>query len=301
VVDQQLPEIPDFVIAALMRSDYSRGDAKYSPSNLSSPPQIRVLMQRHPHALPRDPWKRIHSVAGSAFHAWVIDPLPRDRYLVEERQYATVQVDGREVAVSGQLDVFDLHDATLYDIKTTSTWSHAEGPKPEWTWQTNVYAWMLRQQGLRVERIRVLAFYLRDWSESRIGHEDYPPIPCWPWEIPILPDGEVVAWLQDRIARHEWAETRPDAELPPCTPDERWMTADDWVVQKRDSDRPWKHFATQAEAEAFHGNMRPVTAQQYEVRHIPPTPKRCQQWCPVASVCHQYQRELGGAEGQGCS
>ena len=104
--------MPDAVVEAVRNDPYSRGDSKYSVSDLVTPPRIVHLTRRHDDEISVDVVDRFWALFGQVAHG--ILERAGGGGEVEKRYFA--DIDG--VTVSGQVDL--IKDGIIYDYKTTS-------------------------------------------------------------------------------------------------------------------------------------------------------------------------------------
>ena len=64
-----------------------------------------------------------------------------------EQRLSTV-MPGTGAKISGQFDLFDKQDGTLYDWKETSVWKFLLGDTEEWEQQANINLYLMRMNGL---------------------------------------------------------------------------------------------------------------------------------------------------------
>lgn len=219
--------LPAPIVSAVTEDAYKKS-GEFSVSGLIKPPQVLQLTTRHEAKIVADVKNQLHVLLGKAMHA--ILEMAGQRHLTHlVEQELVTRVSG--VAVSGRPDCVALEDGVLTDYKTTSVWSFLRGVKSEWVAQLNVYAWMLREKGVAVSRLQVVAL-LRDWTSSKIHENDYPP--CGMMVVPVVlwTDQECRAYVETRVSAHVVARDLPDDELPQCTAEERWERPPQFVVMK---------------------------------------------------------------------
>src|SRR3990167_5720293 len=90
--------IPDILAHALMQDDYTKGDAKYSITELISPPRMVALQRHYADDLTQDVAECLASVFGRATHH--IIQSAKGTGVPEERLY----MDLAGVRLSGALD-----------------------------------------------------------------------------------------------------------------------------------------------------------------------------------------------------
>jgi hypothetical protein len=276
--------LPDPVVKALTRSEYSKGESNRSITQLIDAPRVRILRQEHWDELEEDVSEKMWAVMGTAAHKMFEDTAD-DKHVSEERIF--LEIDGW--VVSGAIDVQRIEDdgITIMDYKTTSVWSVILG-KVEWERQLNCYASLLRRaKGAKVKGLKVIAI-LRDWrSRDALDKADYPKAPIVEIDIPMWSDSDQDTYLDSRVELHQNAEfdRLTGAELPECSPEERWEKPSVWAVKKIGNKRAIKLYDNEASAKA---DLLP--GQEIEFRRGEPT--RCTaNWCRVNAWCSQYQRE----------
>lgn len=108
-------------------------------------------------AIPESMW---YSLRGELIHRLVERPDMDNPYLRRSEMRLRAKVNGHEV--SGQLDNYKLRfleQGVLKDWKSIGDnglqYIIFEGAKEEHIWQTNIYAWIARQNGFRVDHIEI--------------------------------------------------------------------------------------------------------------------------------------------------
>ena len=192
-------DLPETLFRAVLNDKYSRGGAHYSATDLIRPPRITILTHRYWEQIEEDVSDRIWSLLGKAVHA-ILEAADPDDALTEERLYA--EVDG--YVISGASDLY--HDSIITDYKVTSVWSRVFGSRIEqWSQQLNVYAYLFRQAGFDVEKLRVVCIY-RDWSANKaIQNRRLPQLPAETLPIALWAFERQVEFVRKR---HEWSRRR---------------------------------------------------------------------------------------------
>ena len=133
--------LPDPVVRALTRSEYSKGDSNRSITQLIDSPRVRILRQEHWDELEEDVSEKMWAVMGTAAHKMFEDTAD-EKHVSEERLYT--EIDGW--VISGAIDVQKIEDdgIVVMDYKTTSVWSVILG-KSQWEYQLNCYAALVSQ------------------------------------------------------------------------------------------------------------------------------------------------------------
>lgn len=271
-------------------------DDAYTISELNLPPRLLALQRLHGDAIVQDASEFTWMLFGTVAHD-ILASDPEDDQLVEVRLRTTI--DG--VQISGKPDRLTA-DGVLEDHKFTSNWAFKEGIKPDWLAQVNCYAYLARLNGYRVERGRITA-YLREWNPSTAAGQRgtgraYPPDPVLQMPIDLLWDDEQChVYLRSRIALHEAIDLGPwtvMADLPRCTPEERWERPTRWAVMKTPAA---KRASRVLDTEAAALEYQRLNGGSIQLR--PGASPRCLYYCPVRSVCEQgweYRFDAGEEE-----
>jgi hypothetical protein len=213
--------------------------------------------------------------------------------MAEQRLYA--EVNGW--ILGGQFDRLSFTDGGLIqDYKVSSVWTAIDGQaKPEWTAQLNCLAWLARQRGIAVSRAEIVLL-CRDWSASkaRVGG-GYPARPVVRLPVELWSDIEARRFIEERVKAHQEAETLDDAELPPCTPAERWEGPSIYAVRREGRKTAIKLFSDGAEALI----RAAALGKGHYIEHRPGVPARCRDYCAVSGFCNQWQAELAAGGGDG--
>ena len=281
--------LPDPVVKALTRSEYSKGESNRSITQLIDAPRVRILKQEHWEELEEDVSEKMWAVLGSAAHK-MFEETGDEKHISEERLF--LEIDGW--VISGAIDVQRIEDdgVTIMDYKTTSVWSVMLG-KSSWEYQLNCYAALVRRsKGMHVKGLKVIAI-LRDWrSKDALDKPDYPKAPIVEVDIPMWTEAQQDEYLNERVALHQKAEfdRLTGSELPDCSRDERWEKPPIWAVKKIGNKRAIKLYDNEEDAKADL-----LAGQEVEFRRGAAT--RCEaNWCRVNAWCSQYQREREAIE-----
>lgn len=271
--------LPEPIVEAVRADDYSRGAADISITGLLEPPRITVLRSAHWDALEEDASDRIWSLVGQIGHGILERANKRD--LVEKRLFASIE----GWTVSGQLDHFILEEGALSDYKFTTVYKVMNNQAPQdWITQTNAYAWLLRQNNIDVQRLRIVAI-LRDWSKREAARrkQEYPQHQVAVLEIPLMPDDEITEILRARVLLHQKAvlDHAAGLSLPLCSSEERWEKPAVWAVMKRGRKIAVKLLPSEQEAFAYAQTL----GADHFIQRRDSEQTRCQFYCGVAEHC----------------
>ena len=283
--------LPDAFVAAVAGDPYSPGvplpgtRGVYSVTTLIGPPQIKRLLDQHEDELSEDVSDRVWALLGRSVHK-MLEHSAGTSEVTEKRLYA--ELDG--YTVSGQTDNLDVRKHELFDWKTTSAWSVKAGLREYWIRQTNAYAWLAAENGIRVDKLFIAAI-LRDWSRTeRMRYAPtYPEAPVVVLSVPLMPMYAVRNYLQERLMLHT-AQAVAD-----CTSAERWERPGKWALMKQGRMSAVKLEDTAEELMAYAQDKGLAVGEKDSAGHWlverPGEFVRCMDYCPVRSVCPQLKRE----------
>ena len=297
--------LPIRIAFSKYRSQYDKGDADYSVSEVIRPPRITILSQRHQEeirAKPLDINALLESFDGTATHR-MFEGLLQDEpdFILERRLF--VELFGRRV--SGCPDMIHVPTRTLYDYKKTSVWKAILGDTSHWCEQLNTYAHLIRVNlGLDIGQIFVLAWW-KDFAErdrELSGDRRYPASKIEQIAIPLWSPEDQEQFLRRRVYDLVIAESFPDNLLPECTPEDMWIRGGGWAVMPytggRRGRRAARILATREEAEQWmtdNAQMRPKGV-RWKLEARRGFRARCENWCVVNEWCSQYAEYVGGGQ-----
>lgn len=278
--------LPQTIVNALSRPNYSKGRADISVTELIAPPQLVALKHKHKDELESDAADMVWSLFGSAVHS-ILEQGADDDHVLEERLYATIGA----WTISGAIDVQRFRDGgvDILDYKVVKAYS-VMNEKVEWEQQLNMYAWLVNnQKELDVHSLAIVAI-VRDWSAREAQRSaDYPQAPVV--VVPIKRWGFIdqTNYVIERLRLHQdaYSAVNVGGEVTPCTPAEMWEKPTCWALMKEG----------RKSAVKIHWDAPPELPDEkhfIEVREGERT--RCKSYCPVSKFCSQYQEYLGRSE-----
>ena len=184
--------------------------------------------------------------------------------------------------VTGRVDLYDLENETVYDWKTASTWKVQFNDFSDWDKQGLIYAWLMKQNGLKVKEIKFVAL-LKDHSKSKARKDsEYPQKPVVVHTVKATEESlkEIEAFINMKVRQFEVAETLEDEKLTPCTKEERWESPAKYAVMKTGRKTAIKLFDTKEEAEK---NMVSIGGTYVEERKA--ESKKCLDYCNCKEFC----------------
>lgn len=250
---------------------------KYSVTELIKPPQVLQLERRHASELLPDPLANVFKLIGKMAHG-KIEQHAGSTELAEE----SIVVEESGVKVSGTPDLYE--DGKLYDFKTCSTYAIADGVKPEWEAQLNLYAHLYESIGFPVTELWIVAL-LKDWRRA-IAKRDptYAQSDIATLKVALWPKEKRAAFLWDRVRQHEAAEQDPDNTLPNCTDEERWASPQVFAVMKKGRKSAVKLHELESAAK-LHAEQVPTAYVQNRPRQY----RRCEDYCAASEFCQQWR------------
>ena len=283
--------LPQTFVNVLRRSNYTKGKAHLSVTELINSPRISVLRKANYDQLEEDVADKIWAIFGTAIHA-VLEHGRSDNQIVEQRLHANV--DGYDVSGAIDLQEVDSDGIHISDYKTTGAWA-VMNEKKDWEEQLNCYAWLVEKvKQVPVKSLTIVAI-IRDWSrrDAQIK-EGYPEAPVKSIDIPVWTFEERDYFIKERIRLHSDAyfalETNTD--LPFCTPDEMWEKPSYWAIRKIGGKRATSIHNTAEEAEAKLQEL----GKGYEIEHRPGERTRCANFCQVRDFCNQWKEYQNATE-----
>lgn len=271
--------LPDAIVRAVEKDSYTKGSADISVTELLSPPQMRQLKLAYAAEIVEDVSDRIYSLMGQSLHAIIERAASEDATVMAE---ATVYSEYNGWVVKGQADHLLLATGELLDFKMTTTYKVAGGQVPrEWVEQTNIYRRMLqKEKGIEISSLAIIAI-LRDWSKNKsLTTQNYPQAQVLRLDVPLWSAEQADAFIMERVRLHQ-------AEHPvECSDYDTWSRPDSYAVMKRGNVRAIRVFNNVVEAEQLAS-----TASNLYVEKRPGLAVRCQDWCPVAQWCPQWQAD----------
>jgi len=283
--------LPEPFVAAVTADDYVRGDALYTATELITPTRILSLRKRFDSELVEDVSERVWAMQGQVRHL-VLERIARtdpNRYLIEQR-FEAVMPGGAKI--SGQIDLFDFKDGTLYDWKETSVFKFSRiGDTLEWEQQANINLFLMRMNGMTVHALKNIAI-LKDWKvrEARIaklsrGKKEYPECAIHVMPLPMWTIGQAQDFILERIKTHNENMEKP----PVCTKKERWQKDASFALCHRDRKRAIRLFDNRDMAEAaMIQKMKaspPGESKKFYIEERQAEPRRCLDFCAVQMQC----------------
>ena len=266
---------PDEIVKAIQNDPYTKDGADFSVTELIKPPQIRRLWKEHDEDISIDVRDEIWKLLGKGVHAAI--EQAGGEGTKEQRFHAK----HNDLTISGAIDLIG-DDGLITDYKVTSAYSVQKGLKEDWERQLNLYAWLLRQNGITANKLQIVAI-CRDWMKSRVGKYDYPDSMVVVLSVPLWRDGRQDDYVDQRVRVHTQESTIP------CTPEERWARGAYQVNPTHSKGGKPRSFDTLQDATNYINKQKTGS---YTIKDGDAKLVRCESWCEVAPFCPQWK---GGA------
>lgn len=184
--------------------------------------------------------------------------------------------------VTGKYDI--VYGGQLSDYKSTSVWGYVFGSNIEdYKRQGSIYRW-LNPEIITKDTVEI-QYIFTDWSAMKAKQsKDYPQAKYLTATYPLFPYAETEEWVHNKIKELERLVDVPQPQLPRCTDDELWRSANVYKYYKNPQNvsRATKNFDSQLEAETYmmdQGGVGRIDTVEGQV-------KRCK-YCSVLDVCDQ--------------
>lgn len=287
--------LPDWLVTVVEKTNdqYDPGEkTDYSISSLLTPPNIYTLEKEHDPE--PDVADMLQSFVGTAVHDKIEEKLKDDpRYLIEERLYFNLHIpeaptDKKDFVISAQLDLYDKETKEHCDHKNSKLWSFTK-EKAEYNAQLAFQRFLLRREGYEVKQSYIGGF-AGDWGKRKTLYDkNYPKVMWMRVDYPDWDDEVLLEWLKEKVLGLEYAKI---GQIRMCSPEERWRTADEYVVKKVGSKNAIRGSKTRdrSKAEA----MAEEKGKAYYVEDRPGEDIRCKtSFCPVKDYCEYYKKHYG--------
>lgn len=253
-------------------------------TELLNPTKIILLNRRHANEIEMDDVDMLWSLLGTALHHFIELKGEDHTCLVEER----LNKNFGKYTITGQFDFYN-EDKELRDIKVTKAFVIIKKTREfEWTMQQNIYKLLLKEAGFEVNNIFIDAI-IKDFSKYRAMKEnDYPKSEIISIPIQILPEQDVINFIQNKLAEIEKYENLPDDDIPICPEEDRWGEIK-YAVMKEGRKTALKVFDTEKEAEEFAMQNKGTYLEKRDNTDI-----RCLEYCQCNLFCNYYKQKYSG-------
>jgi len=267
--------LPQPIASAVSNDPYDNGGADASITTLIGPARIGALKHACADQITEDVSDRIFSLLGQLMHGLL--ERANTEGVAERRLYT--EIEGWKI--SGATDSYYEH-GLIDDYKLTTSYKFKDGKvPPEFEQQLNCLAVLHRRNGFKVTRLRIVGI-LRDWSKLEARRDpSYPQSQILILDVPMWPGEVAERFLKDRVILHQQARL----SLPECSPEDRWQRPTVYAVMKAGRKTAVKLHETLEAAKAH-----AAADSAFYVEKRPGQQIRCENYCPCAPFCEQYQK-----------
>lgn len=284
-------DLPAAIVRALENDPYESEGADATVTSLHNPPRMNILTRERRGEIAQDASELVNVLLGQAVHV-IIERAAQPPEIAEKRFYADVL----GWTIGAKPDLYNPETGIIEDWKVPSIWGIVVGDAlKEYEHRLNTIAYVLRQNGQKVTKLRIVAIF-KDWDQREARNkEDYPKKPIMAYELPIWPDAEAEAYVKHLVQRQQEAiiDWERDGILPDCSLEERWESAPRFAVMKGSNKRASKVCDSMAEAQDY---IRLKGGNDLSVETRPAQAKRCMHYCPAREVCSVGQSWAEAAE-----
>lgn len=241
-----------------------------------------VLTDRHFDEIEQDVSKMIFALFGTSVHSILEEQV--DDYIKE--QMFSVKVG--EWNITGKVDRYSPTEHVLEDWKTTSVWKFIYQSFDDWQKQGLIYAWLMRQSGVIINKCRFVCF-LKDWSETEaLRKENYPKAGVGVYEFDVTAEllADIERFIKEKVEQITVAYKLSDDEISPCSAQERWEEQTKFAVMKKGRKSALKLFDTKEEAERY---ALENDSKNCFVEERKGCSKKCLSYCACKNFCDFYK------------
>lgn len=284
---------PLALVKAVENDSYSKGRADRSVTGLLAPPRQAALKDIHGDEITEDVSERTFALYGQLVHLLLERSGEQDRNaLTEERMFT--EVEGW--SISGQTDTITLTEDEAWvvsDYKFVTAYKFKRNYSgelvmpAEYEQQLNMYAHLLRENGFKVDGLKIVAIY-RDWSKMEAKRDkNYPQLGAETHDVKLWPEEDAREFMAERVRLHQAAEN----DLPECDEEERWARKDSWALKTTPNSKRARKVFYGSNSEAISWAMNPDNKikRGWVVEHRPGANIRCENYCLVSEYCEQFQ------------
>jgi hypothetical protein len=274
--------LPKALANFLKYNDYNRSGARFdiSATKLIDSPQVAALWKEHSKEVVEDVSDRLWSAVGSGIHSRLEVANASDPDIIMEKRFIA-EIGGK--MVSAQIDVLDIPNQTLIDLKTTSAWKVVNKDFDKYEAQLNIQAHLAHMHLWEIRKIQACVI-CRDWSKVRSSEPNYPNTPIQIIDLPLWSLEQQRQYILDRLEVHFGEGEKV------CTDEERWAKPASFAVMKKGRKSALRVLPTEAKALSWVASQG-HTGKDISIVERPATYTRCESYCAVSKWCQQHNQE----------
>ncbi|MEM4260545.1 MAG: hypothetical protein QXG00_04875 [Candidatus Woesearchaeota archaeon] len=192
----------------------------YRVTEILNPTKIILLTRRHYENIEIDDIDLVWSMFGTAVHNLIEQRGADTTTILEER----LKKRFGKYWITGQFDCYTQHNKELRDIKVTTSYVVMYNTRQfEWTMQQNIYRLLLQDASYKVDKIYIDAI-VKDYNKNKSKQiPNYPQTIVTSIPIEILPEQEVINFINTKFSEIEHYNNVCDNDLPICDETDRWV------------------------------------------------------------------------------
>lgn len=262
--------LPNILLDVIKNDSYD--GVGFTATTIINNPHLYYLRLKHKDDVVEDVLDHFHTLLGKAVH-YVFEKAGSS-YLTEVRFKTTIE-DKRlikPVEISAQIDVFDVTNKILTDLKIVT--KAKTGVSEEYEAQLNIQKYIMERNGFTVNQMELLHIY-RDWYKKDKYDSMLPQDPIARKPVPMWTRTQVEEYIVTRLLLFQ------NYDGTPCTEKERWTKPTVYAVKTPTANRSRKNFTNFDEAQ-----MALKPGEIVETR--PGGDPRCQEYCSLNNFCSFY-------------
>lgn len=273
--------LPDFVVQAIANMEHETVSGGVSTTELIAPVRQRLLRWRHADEITSDISDALHRARGTLMH-YLLE-LTHTEGAIKEKLLTIPTESGWILSGKPDLLLPEGDKWVLWDLKYVSYYAAADGVKPEYEAQINIYRHLCEQNGLPIKSANIL-YWHPDWSRAA-AHKDasYPRCQIQVKPVHLWGPRKTEDYVSGRLAQHCLCYDLPDDKLPDCTPEERWQKDAEWAVMRPGRKSAVRCFSSPNEANDFRRNHKDSSVMWVDYREG--VSARCVGYCDPAAFC----------------
>ena len=278
------------------KDHYDNDGSDYSVTGLIDHPRIVHLTKRHWKEIrdkPVIPVREIDSFAGTGLHDIFYEYLIHNPDYILERRSKSRLLDR---VVSGCPDCYHKPTFAIYDYKKTKAWKKVFSDMKEYEQQLNLYAYLLKSEGIVVRKLYILAWWKDFNKRESMNNPKYPRQKVEQLPIKLWTKQQQEDFIYERLGLMMDSEDLDDQDLPECSKEDMWERTSSWAVYKLAKGKRLKKASrvlySRKDAEKWAENM--MKGLTFEIESRPGMRERCENWCSVTDYCNQYKEYMEG-------
>lgn len=263
--------------------EYQYKDKQYSVTSLLKGTMQTILERRYANVIEQDVSDMVWLIFGTAVHSILENAKEGDSQLKEN----WLCIDIGDYKLSGIFDLYDAELKRVTDYKTGSVWKVQFNDWEDYRKQLLIYAYMLRSIGFECDNGEIVML-LKDHSKTKAKVDlSYPQhnVHIEHFDFTEKDFEDIEMFIYKKFEEIKENEKLPDAELKPCTPEERWHKDDTWAVMKQGRKTALKVCTSEEQAKEYIANLD----SKHYIEFREGKDGKCEDYCSVKEYCPFYK------------